>query len=249
MDLSKVFDGIGKQMLLDFEQIQSQVNHAGERGSEREASLRTFLSTYLPSKYAVANGEIVDELGHTTKQCDLVIYDHLNCPLLLAGKDYRVFPVEPVLATIEVKSVLSVAELRDASEKIKSVKSLSHENSAIARIIFAYSSTWKTDPMGSIAENLRKINRSLEPHQFIDLLCVLDTGVINIVDETGYTRITNKLSERSMFVWHELTPPVLLWFFIQLLDILDGQKSSPPNYQKYARLFDLGIVSRQDLTA
>ena len=248
MDLNKVFDGIGKQMRLDFEQIQSQVKHAGERGSEREASLRTFLQAYLPSKYAVTNGEIVDEFRQTSRQCDLVIYDHLNCPLLLAGKDYRVFPVEPVLATVEVKSVLSSAELQDASEKIKSIKTLKRQNGPIAGIVFAYSSVWKTDPMGNIADNLQKINQGLQSHQYIDLLCVLDAGVINIVDEAGYTRITKNLSDRSMFVWHELTPPVLLWFFIQLLDLLDGQKSSSPNYQKYARMFEIGLVSSQDLS-
>lgn len=249
MDLSEVFDGIGKQMLLDFEQIQAQVKHAGERGGEREASLRAFLSAYLPSKYAVSNGEIVDEIGQTSRQCDLVIFDHLNCPLLLAGKDYRVFPTEPVLATIEVKSVLSVAELKDASGKIKSIKDLQRANGTIAGVVFAYSSTWKIDPMGSIAEKLRLINRDLEPHQFIDLLCVLDTGVINIVDETGCTGITSNFSKRSMLVWHELSPPVLLWFFIQLLDLLYGQKSSSPNYQQYARMFEIGIASQRDTSA
>lgn len=248
MDLNRIFDGIGKQMLLDFEQIQSQVKHAGERGSEREASLRTFLQSYLPTKYAVTDGEIVDEFRQTSKQCDLIIYDQLNCPLLLAGKDYRVFPVEPVFATIEVKSVLSTAELRDASEKIKSVKILDRQNGPIAGIVFAYSSVWRTDPMEYIAENLRKINQGLEPYQYIDLLCVLDAGVINVIDEEGYTRITEKLSERSMFVWHELAPPVLLWFFIHLLDLLDGQKSSSPNYRNYARMFEIGVASRKNLT-
>ena len=248
MDLNKVFDGIGKQMLLDFEQIQSQVNHSGERGSEREASLKAFLSTYLPSKYGVSNGEIVDENSQTSKQCDLIIYDYLNCPLLLAGKEYRVFPVEPVLAVIEVKSVLSTEELRDAAEKIKSVKNLNRENGAIAGIVFAYSSTWKKDQIGSIAKHLKEINKSLEPHQVIDLLCVLDSGVINIVDEMGYTHVTRNLEERNMFVWHELTPPILLWFFIQLLDLLSGQKSSSPDYQKYAHMMEIGIVSKQSLT-
>lgn len=247
MDLDKIFDGIGKHMLLDFEKIQSQINHAGERGSEREAGLKAFLDSYLPSKYAVANGEIVDSTRQTSKQCDLVIYDHLNCPLLFSGKEYRVFPVEPVLAIIEVKSVLTLAELKDASEKIRSAKNLKRDNGLVAGIVFAYSSSWKSDPMGSIATNLKKINSSMEHHQFIDLLCVLDSGVISIIDENGRTRIPNDLSERSMFVWHELDTSVLSWFFIQLLDLLDGQKSSMPTYQHYARMS--GLVSKQNLTA
>jgi hypothetical protein len=247
MDLNEIFDGIGKQMLLDFEHIQAQIKHAGERGSEREASLRTFLTSYLPSKYAIANGEIVDEQGQTSKQCDLVVYDHINCPLLLAGKDYRVFPAEPVFAAIEVKSVLNVAELRDASEKIRSVKSLVRSNGLIGGILFAYTSIWVTDPMQKAAEHLQEINHDLEPYQYIDLLCILDTGVITVIDREGYTRIPQDLSGRCMFVYHELTPPVLLWFFIHLLDLLDNQTCAVPNYQQYARMFDIGTVSRQDL--
>ena len=177
-------------MLQDFEQIQSQVKHAGERGSEREASLRDFLRIYLPSRYAVENGEVVDTDGQTSKQCDLIIYDHLNSPLLLAGRDYRVFPVEPVLATVEVKSVLSTAELQDAAEKIRSVKRLRRVNGPIAGIVFAYSSTWKKDPMGSIGEKLRIINSKLEPYEYIDLLCVLNVGVICITNENGLTQST-----------------------------------------------------------
>lgn len=73
MKLQNVFEGIGKQMLLDFSQIQSQVKHPGERGSEREESLRAFLKSYLPSKYGIDSGEIVDEDGNTSKQCDIVI--------------------------------------------------------------------------------------------------------------------------------------------------------------------------------
>lgn len=249
MDLNKVFDGIGKKMQLDFEDIQSQVEHAGERGGEREATLREFLKSYLPSKYAVSNGEIVDENLQVSKQCDLVIYDHFNCPLLLAGKDYRVFPSEPVYAVIEVKSVLNLKELKDSSEKIVSVKKLERENGPIAGVVFAYTSSWKKDPLRKSACYLLDINQNLEPHQYIDLLCILDSGLVHVTDKEGYTRIPKDLSEREMLVWHELTTPVVLWFFIQLLDLLDGQTSSSPDYQKYVNFaFEIGIASVWPLT-
>jgi hypothetical protein len=248
MDPNKVFEGIGKQMLIDFAQIQSQIKHAGEIGNERELGLANFLKAYLPAKYTLVDGEIVDTFGQTSRQCDLIIYDQLNCPLLFAGRDYKILPIEPVLAMIEVKSRLSIAELRDASKKIKSVKVLNRENGPVAGIVFAYSSVWKTDPMGNIAQKLKIINKSLEPQYYIDLICVLDAGVICVIDENGEMRMTSNIQERSMMVWHELTPAVLLWFFIQLLDLLDGQKSSSPNYVKYSRIFEIGLVSHEDLT-
>lgn len=62
MKLTEVYQAIGIQMLSDFEHIHTQIKHMGERGGEREAGLRAFLGTYLPSRYAVSNGEIVDKL-------------------------------------------------------------------------------------------------------------------------------------------------------------------------------------------
>jgi|WetSurMetagenome_2_1015567.scaffolds.fasta_scaffold341200_1 hypothetical protein len=247
MDIRKIFDGIGKQMLLDFENIQSQIINPGEKGREREKKLLSFLHTYLPSKYALENGEIVDLDSNTSRQCDLVIYDHLNCPFLFAGNNYMIFPVEPVMATVEVKSTLSIAELKDASEKIKSVKNLQRENGLIAGVVFAYTSSWKTDPMGKIAGHLQEINQKLEPYQYIDLICVLDAGVINLIDEHGHTQITKNYSERCMQVWSELEISVLLWFFSQLLDLLDGQTSSLPHYLGYAH-GEIGLVRHQDIS-
>jgi hypothetical protein len=255
MDLEKVFDGISRQMFLDFEQIQSQVKHAGERGSEREASLRTFLRKYLPSKYAVAKGEVVDTWGQTSKQCDLIIYDHSNCPLLLAGEDYRIFPVEPALAVVEVKSVLSVTELKDASEKIKSVKDLKREHGPVAGIVFAYTSTWKRDPISAIGQNLRIINDGLEYYQYIDLLCVLNAGLICLVDQRLSMQIPQAESARIMLVYKQLDLPPLLWFYIQLLELLNGQVGAAPQYMQYAFASIesagglIGLVSKHELTA
>jgi len=124
MKLTEVFEGLGTQMLADLDYIQSQIKHHGERGGQAEAVLREFLRQYLPSCYGVSRGEIVDTVGRTSRQCDLVIYDSSKCPLLVAGQDYQVFPVEPVVAVGEVKSVLTRVELKDAVNKIASVKRL-----------------------------------------------------------------------------------------------------------------------------
>ncbi len=111
MDLNEIFRSIAANMLSEFEHTQTQIKHMGERGSEREAVVKSFLGAYLPTRYGIASGEIVDKKGATSHQCDLIIYDHYNCPLLLAGRDIRIFPAESVFAVIEVKSVLSANEI------------------------------------------------------------------------------------------------------------------------------------------
>jgi hypothetical protein len=39
------------------------VQHAGDRGGNREEILRTFLSQHLPAKYGVTKGELVAKSG------------------------------------------------------------------------------------------------------------------------------------------------------------------------------------------
>jgi hypothetical protein len=246
MDLKETFAAIGSQMLSDFEHVHSQIKHMGERGSEREEGLKSFLEAYLPSRYTVSNGEIVDDSEQTSRQCDLVIYDRTNCPLMLAGKTYRVFPAEPVFAVVEVKSVLTNSELEDAVEKIRSAKRLIRHNGLIAGVIFAYKSGRKKDPIGEIASRLQELHAGMGPRLYVDLVCVLDAGVIQLVDNAGLPKIPADWSNRQMVVWHELSVPVLLWFYIHLLDLLDGQVTSSPNYKQYANILEIGVASFRD---
>src|SRR5688500_11636919 len=124
MDLNEIFKSISANMLSDFEHTQTQIKHMGERGSEREAVVKSFLSTYLPTRYGVSSGEIVDYYRATSHQCELNIFDHYNCRLLLAGKDVRIFPAESVFAAIDVKSVLSANEIAQCVGKINDLKNL-----------------------------------------------------------------------------------------------------------------------------
>ncbi len=234
MNLKEVFEAIGTTMLSDFEHIHKQIKHHGERGSEREAVLKRFLGTYLPSRYAVSDGEIVDAFGQTSCQCDLIIYDPFTCPLLLAGKDYRVFPAEPIFAVIEVKSVLTNSELEDAVKKIKSVKDLNRKNGPIIGAIFAFKSGRTHEPTRKIGYKLQELSVELLPYQYTDLVCVLDSGIIELRSE-----VTRKeLSGHRFIAWIELNVPTLLWFFITFLDLLDERLSISPDYAAYADSLD-----------
>ena len=60
MDIKKVFNAISQRMLIDFENMSSQINHPGEKGKAREVALSEFLKEYLPNRYSVSSGEIID---------------------------------------------------------------------------------------------------------------------------------------------------------------------------------------------
>lgn len=245
MDLNEIFKSISANMLSEFEHTQTQIKHMGERGSEREAVVKSFLSTYLPTRYGVSSGEIVDHHGATSHQCDLIVYDHYNCPLLLAGKDVRIFPAESVLAVIEVKSVLSANEIEDCVSKIRDLKNLTRENGPIPGIVFAYKSGWKENPIIRSTTELQKHYRQLQGHQFIDLICILSDGLIALdTVYDGFSVVNYDFSERCMLAHVELASSVLLWFFITLLDLLKAQPVVKPTYQRYLGTAEIGLIRK-----
>lgn len=125
-----IFDGLAKQMLLDFDQIKREIIHKGERGTQQEETLKEFLGRYLPKKYGVGRGEIINSQNQVSRQCDVVIYNALESPLLLIREGYQLFPVEAVLATIEVKSSFNHRSIAETIDNIASVRNIFEQVSA-----------------------------------------------------------------------------------------------------------------------
>jgi len=99
--------------------------HRGIRGDERAEALCDFFTRHLPESFSTGKGEAIDYLDSRTGQLDLFIYDSATAsPLLTAGEN-ALLPAEALYAVIEVKSVLSQAELNkcaDAAAKVRNLK-------------------------------------------------------------------------------------------------------------------------------
>lgn len=108
------------------------VQHAGDRGGNREEILRTFLAEHLPKKYGVTKGQVVTKSGVHSHAADVLIYDSVNCPVLYVGNT-RVLPIEGVYGIIEVKSGLSKTELVDAATKVEAFKRLAPRDLTVIR--------------------------------------------------------------------------------------------------------------------
>ena len=85
------------------------LTHRGERGHNDEERLRHFLRQVLPKRFGLGTGFIVSANPHATasNQTDIIISDqYMNSPIHreLAAE---VYPIETVLAMIEVKGTLS----------------------------------------------------------------------------------------------------------------------------------------------
>ncbi len=122
MDLNDLFASIETTLLARFKE-SGFIQHAGDKGENREEILRKFLEKHLPKRYGVTKGEVITKDGNRSHAIDIIIYDADNCPVLYSGKT-SIVPIEGVYGIIEVKSSLSKAEFEDAAAKIESFKRL-----------------------------------------------------------------------------------------------------------------------------
>lgn len=118
------FEGITQQIQTDIEYTSKVIAHPGEVGRENETVLRDFLTKFLPTRYAVGTGIVIDRFGNRSRQMDIILYDRSFHPDLFARRSTLIFPVDVVYATIEVKTTLNHKEVEDAVDKIASVKRL-----------------------------------------------------------------------------------------------------------------------------
>jgi hypothetical protein len=79
---------------------------------------------YLPSRYEVAKGIVIDSLGNRSEHIDIVIFDRHHTPVLLDQQRHRYIPVESVYAVFECKPYFNKGNLSFAGCKAASVRKL-----------------------------------------------------------------------------------------------------------------------------
>lgn len=106
--------------------IASNAGHTIHKGTPRELFIKEFLSDHLGGNVSIGTGEIIDAhsfSGEDRNQIDIVLY-RSDYPRLSFGGGINAFLNESVIATIEVKSILSKEGLYQAINVAKKVKQL-----------------------------------------------------------------------------------------------------------------------------
>lgn len=109
-----------------------------DHGVVAEASVRKWLSGFLPKKYAVTSGYILSQgskQNEKLRHYDVIIYDCLEAPTLWIessadsseGGNKRAIPAEHVLCVLEVKATLNKNSVLSATEKLRELLPLGAE--------------------------------------------------------------------------------------------------------------------------
>ena len=99
--------------------------HGTTIGDDSEANWVRVLREFLPARYGVAAGHVMDAIGNTSEQIDLLIYDSQYSPLLAQTSAGDLFvPAEAIYAAFEVKQEMNKTLMDYAGNKIASVRRL-----------------------------------------------------------------------------------------------------------------------------
>src|SRR5690349_716990 len=96
--LNTYYDGVTQRLQLEIDFLNRLIPHAVERGTANENALRNLLVKFLPKRYNIGSGIIIDKEGNHSKQVDIIIYDSDFHPELFSlGAAASLYPVDVVL--------------------------------------------------------------------------------------------------------------------------------------------------------
>lgn len=145
------------------------------KGEESERLLRDFLAGFLPKRFAVGTGYIVDRHETLSYETDVVIYDALNGAVYPLTRRVVMVPVEGVAAAIEVKARLYGGYLREEFVKARLLKSLAHSAPPPFVGLLAFGNK---NPLSRAASEYRRLIREYGASAGFDAVAVLDQGLV-----------------------------------------------------------------------
>jgi hypothetical protein len=102
-DLADYWSGIHNALDGRLLSVKDYLKHPSS-GFTAENYFRDLLKEYLPRKYSIESGFVVNVAGERSDFLDVLIVDSQNIPPLSAEAHFKVFPGEAVVGAIEITS-------------------------------------------------------------------------------------------------------------------------------------------------
>ena len=99
-----------------------EMKHNLTKGELKELFVHNILRFYLLDQFGIGSGIIINQAGLQSKQIDILIFDKKLLPPFIKEQNIGVYPIESVLAVIEVKTNLTRQSLIDTEEKFKQLR-------------------------------------------------------------------------------------------------------------------------------
>jgi hypothetical protein len=229
LDLPGLFAAIQTQMEASQRLQREHSLHKGETGEASEALWVDLLREYLPKRYAIDSGIVVDSEGKASQQQDLIVFDRQYSPFVLHHGGLSYVPAESVYAVFEVKQDLNKTHLEYAANKARSVRSLKRTSAKVVNVgnvqaarplfdipagLLTLSSSW-SPPMEATFEK-HFLDFAKDPDTRLNLGCTLEGGGYRLVDDNGILKVVKSRPEIS-----------LMYFLLSLFHVLQQLGTVP----------------------
>ena len=72
--LTMYYDGVTLRLQAEIDFLNRLISHAGEKGRANENALINLIVKFLPKRYNVGSGIIIDKEGNRSKQIDVIFF-------------------------------------------------------------------------------------------------------------------------------------------------------------------------------
>ena len=207
---------------------KNKLIHSGEYGMYKERSLRELIEFIIPFRYKTTDGYIINSFDETSTQCDLILFDKLNTPLIEFGSRFQFIPVESVAAIGEVKSTLSRNEFIETAIKLSKNKEICKPSTEFAKLSQNYNRELFSPFSFIICDNITGID---DKYTFKDLIKDLvkrysEEGI----DVNSYFNIIICLSHKKAFGYRtssvykspDLPEGTKIYYPLRFGDVMNG---------------------------
>ncbi|TLZ94946.1 MAG: hypothetical protein E6K04_00700 [Methanobacteriota archaeon] len=233
-----------------FEIAAEQLRHPGEKGRSREDVVRGFISQYIPARFSLGSGIVVDTGREESAQSDLVIYDQFVARPFRISEGVELFPVEGVCAVGEVKSTLDSRNLKDALKKIARAKALDKTSGGENRMyvggghmgrmlsrrnffdqVFGFVFGFRGPKLTTLMNTLHEFNQGVDRDRWVNIICILDRGLVAYANGRNDLLVEPRKARRITTL--ETRERSLLIFLQELFYFLQVSHSAEPNLSFY----------------
>lgn len=228
-DLHELFCGLQSELESRLAFTRKTVGHSGAKGAASEGQWSDLLGRYLPSRYQVTKGFVIDSRQSISDEIDLVVHDRQYSPFILHSNGVSYIPAESVYAVVEVKQEITGSAIEYAAEKARSVRELfrtsisfphaggrqdTSEPKPILACLVALDS-WTED---SFATKLQAELGQLGANRLLDLGCAVKAGAFHLPSAQDGVRQEIECHRAST---------ALVFFLFRLIERLRQQATVP----------------------
>lgn len=232
--LHEAFIKVQQTLALQLELAAGSITHPGAQGDVSEDHWLEVFRAYLPNRYEVAKGFVIDSRGAKSEQIDLIVFDRHFTPTLLDQQRHRYIPVEAVYAVFEAKPAMDKAQIEYAAQKAASVRRLHRTSVPIAHAGGTYAAKQPFPIVGGfLARRViwqdglgERFVRYLpdDPQARLNCGCTLENGAFDDYD--------GELKQHPQ-------ASALVWFLFRLLGKLQSLGSVPAiDWSAYAAILN-----------